>query len=127
MSRDALFLYLAAVGLTPVALTYGLAPDLIVPQLYGVPVDTVSTEHVFRAVMGLYLGMVVFWVLGARRESLRFAALCSVAVFMLGLAAGRVLSLLVDGTPATLLVIYLVLEIVFGLAASALARTRASG
>ncbi len=122
MIKDSLFLYLAAAGLTPVALAYGLAPDLTVPQLYGVPVDTVSTEHVFRAVMGLYLAMVVFWILGARRESLRFAALCSVAVFMLGLAAGRALSLLVDGTPATLLAVYLLLEIGFGVVAIVLAR-----
>jgi hypothetical protein len=33
---------------------------------------------------------------------------------MLGLAAGRILSLVVDGIPHWLLVVYLVLELVFG-------------
>ena len=45
--------------------------------------------------MGLYLALVVFWIAGARNESLRLPALWSLTVFMLGLAAGRVVSLIV--------------------------------
>jgi hypothetical protein len=44
-------------------------------------------------------------------------ALVSCAVFMLGLAAGRILSIIVDGMPHWLLVVYAVLEIVLGLGA----------
>ncbi|MEP5566548.1 MAG: DUF4345 domain-containing protein [Halioglobus sp.] len=122
MSRESLFLLLAAVGLTPIALAYGLAPSTTVPMLYGVEVDSVGATHIFRAVMGLYLAMVIFWILGARSESLRFAALCSVFVFMAGLAAGRFLSIVVDGIPAVMLVVYLFLEIGFALVAYRLAR-----
>ena len=64
--------------------------------------------------MGLYLALVLFWITGAFKVQLRQAALCSLIVFMLGLAAGRILSLVVDGIPHWLLVVYLVLEIVFG-------------
>ena len=57
------------------------------------------------------------------RESLRFAALCSVVVFMGGLAVGRLLSLFFDGIPGSLLVIYLVLEVGFALVAFKLAKS----
>jgi Domain of unknown function (DUF4345) len=74
----------------------------------------------FRAIMGLYLAMVVFWLLGAYRVHLRQAALYSLVVFMLGLAAGRALSLAVDGMPSLLLVVYLGVEIVLGLVGASL-------
>jgi hypothetical protein len=49
-------------------------------------------------------------------------ALVSCAVFMLGLAAGRILSLILDGMPHWLLVVYAALEIVLGLIAITLYR-----
>ena len=122
MTKESLFLVVAAVGLTPIALAYGLVPEVSAPMLYGIDIDSVSLAHVFRAVMGLYLAMVVFWILGATRDVLRFPALCSVAVFMGGLAVGRLLSLILDGMPEPLLVVYLVLEVGFTLVAVQLAR-----
>ena len=123
MTKESLFLLIAAVGLTPVALSYGLAPATTVPMLYGVEIESINLTHIFRAVMGLYLAMVVFWIFGATRESLRFPALCSVVVFMGGLAVGRLLSLFVDGIPGVFLVIYLLLEIGFTLVAFKLAKS----
>ena len=123
MTKDSIFLLVAAVGLTPIALAYGLVPAITVPMLYGVEIDSVNVTHIFRAVMGLYLAMVIFWILGAIQEPLRFAALCSVVVFMGGLAMGRILSLLVDGIPVAPLVIYLVLEVGFALLGYKLAKS----
>ena len=123
MTKESLFLLAAAVGLTPIALAYGLVPAITVPMLYGVEIDSVNVTHIFRAVMGLYLAMIVFWILGATRESLRFSALCSVVVFMGGLAVGRLLSLFFDCIPGILLVIYLVLELGFALVAFKLAKS----
>jgi hypothetical protein len=114
MSKEKLFLIVAALGLTPIALGYGLMPGRSLPFLYGVGVDGVSNVHILRAIMGLYLGMVVFWLMGARFPRYRDAALCSLVVFMLGLAAGRVLSFVIDGMPHPLLAVYAVLEIGFG-------------
>ena len=127
MSKESVFLLVAAVGLTPIALAYGLIPATTVPMLYGVEIDSVNISHIFRAVMGLYLAMVIFWVLGASREPLRFAALCSVVVFMGGLATGRFLSLLLDGIPAVPLVIYLVLEVGFAQFAYKFAKSLKAG
>jgi len=114
MSKESAFLLLAAVGLVPIALSYGLMPVESMSFLYAINVDSVELSHIFRAVMGLYLAMVVFWLVGAYKKSLRPQALWSLTIFMLGLAAGRTLSLLVDGMPHPLLLAYLLLEIGFG-------------
>lgn len=84
--------------------------------LFEIDASSVDSTHIFRAVMGLYLAMAVFWVCGARIEALRLPALWSLSVFMLGLAGGRLVSLLADGMPHPLLIVYLVLELGFGAA-----------
>jgi hypothetical protein len=108
------FLITAAVGLIPIALSYGLAPAKSLDYLFQIPVTDTNTTHIFRAIMGLYLALVVFWTRGAFKVELREPALYSLVVFMLGLAAGRVISLVVDGIPNTLLWVYLVVEVGFG-------------
>lgn len=50
--------------------------------------------------MGLYLANVILWLAGAAMPSLTGAALWSLFIFMAGLAAGRVISLIHDGIPA---------------------------
>ena len=114
------FLIFCAVGLVPIALGYGAKPSVSLDALFGINVDTTNLTHIMRAVMGLYLGMVVFWLWGAIRPSMTGPALAGCAVFMLGLAAGRILSFIIDGLPHWLLVVYAVLEIVLGLIAVAL-------
>jgi hypothetical protein len=66
------------------------------------------------------------WIWGAFDEQLTTPALVSCAVFMLGLAAGRILSFIVDGMPHRLLVVYAGLEVVLGLIAIAIYRRRAT-
>jgi hypothetical protein len=122
VNKESMFLLVTAIGLTPVALAYGLFPAVTVPMLYGVEIDTISIAHIFRAVMGLYLAMIVFWIVGSRRESLRFSALCSLVVFMGGLALGRLFSIFLDGFPEPLLLVYLPLELGLALVGLQLAR-----
>jgi hypothetical protein len=116
-TKNRAFLIFCAVGLVPIALGYGAKPSVSLDMLFGITVDTTNLTHIMRAVMGLYFGMVVIWVWGALCKKMTVAALVSCAVFMLGLAAGRVLSLIIDGMPHWLLVVYAVLEIVLGLIA----------
>ena len=111
------FLIFCAVGLVPIALGYGAKPAVTLNALFGINVDTANLTHIMRAVMGLYLGMVVLWLWGAFRTSMTSTALVACAVFMLGLAAGRILSFILDGLPHWLLVVYAVLEILLGLIA----------
>ena len=116
------FLIFCAVGLVPIALGYGARPSVTLDALFGISVDTTNLTHIMRAVMGLYLGMVVFWLCGAFRRSMAGPALAACAVFMLGLAAGRILSFILDGLPHWLLVVYAALEIGLGLIAITLYR-----
>jgi len=115
--KNRAFLIFCAVGLVPIALGYGAKPSASLDALFGITVDTINLTHIMRAVMGLYLGMVGFWLWGALKPSMIGPALVGCAVFMLGLAAGRILSFIIDGMPHWLLVVYAVLEIVLGLIA----------
>ena len=120
------FLIFCAFGLVPIALGYGAKPSVSLDALFGITVDTTNLTHIMRAVMGLYLGMVVFWLWGAFESSMAGPALAACAVFMLGLATGRILSFIVDGMPHWLLIVYAVLEIVLGLIAVILYREHRS-
>ncbi|MDO6522914.1 DUF4345 domain-containing protein [Shimia thalassica] len=120
------FLLFCSVGLVPIALGYGAMPSVSMDVLFGIPVDTVNLAHILRAVMGLYLGMVALWVWGAFDSAMERPALIACAVFMLALAAGRILSFVVDGMPHWLLVVYAVLEIVLGVIAVILCKTKSS-
>ena len=82
--------------------------------LFAIPVEGVNETHIFRAIMGLYLASAAFWAAGAMSPALRTPALWGVAVFMLGLAAGRILSVVVDGTPHPILLGYILIELVVG-------------
>jgi hypothetical protein len=114
MTRDSIFLVITAIGLIPIALSYGLLPEKSPGSVFAIDANSINTVHMFRAIMGLYLGLVIFWIAGAKSESLRIPALWSLTFFMLGLAAGRVASLVIDGMPHPLLLVFLVLELVFG-------------
>lgn len=110
---DRLVLVLAALGLVPIALSYGLVPSASVSYLLGFPVDGTNQTHVFRAIMGLYLANAAFWLMAAIKPELRRPALWVLFLFMSGLAAGRVLSIFLDGMPGIVLVFYLLAELVF--------------
>lgn len=117
------FLVFCAIVLVPVALGYGAQPSLSLDALFDITVDTINLTHIMRAIMGLYLGMVTIWVWGAFQPQMTAPALVSCAVFTLGLAAGRILSLILDGMPHWLLILSAVLESVLGLSAIAIYRT----
>lgn len=122
MNAPKIFLLAAAAGLTPIALSYGVKPSSSISFLFDFPVDGVNAAHIFRAVMGLYLAQALFWIAGALKANLTTAALWSVIVFMWGLALGRLLSLIVDGIPRPILVVYLLLEVGFGIVGCILLR-----
>ena len=61
--------------------------------------------------MGLYVAFNIFWIIGALNSSLRLCALCSLFIFYAGAGAGRVLSIILDGAPDVIFILYLILEI----------------
>ncbi|GAL25761.1 hypothetical protein JCM19239_4248 [Vibrio variabilis] len=52
MTHTQKFLLLAAAGLTPIALSYGLMPNLSLPFLFDIDASATNVSHIFRAVMG---------------------------------------------------------------------------
>lgn len=116
MRCQKMFLLLAAGGLLPIALSYGLVPVKTMNFLYNIEIEKVNAVHICRGIMGLYLGMIALWLIGAMKPTYEKAAICALIAFMLGLAAGRALSLIVDGGAHWLLVGYMFTEIGFGVA-----------
>ena len=112
MSKESFFLLFIAAGVFPVSLIYGGNPVVSMPNFYGIEVDTINLSNILRAVMGLYIALCVFWIIGARYEKLRLPALWSLAIFMTGIASGRFLSLILDGIPSPLFIFYLAVEII---------------
>jgi hypothetical protein len=109
------YLLFSAAGLTLVALSYGVAPADVLPRLMDVKIEGTDLTHIFRAIMGIYLGMIVLWLMGAFRLDFTRAAVISEIFFMLGLAGGRLLSITVDGVPSIPLIFYTMVEIVLGI------------
>jgi len=107
-------LVISGIGLIPIALSYGLFPEITLPYLFDFSAENVNLKHIMRAVMGLYLAHAIFYFMGAFNLKYRKAAMYAVVVFMLGLASGRVLSIIVDGIPHFLLLIYLGIEASLG-------------
>jgi len=110
-----LFLLGIVILIVPIALNYGLNPGLSLPMTLDIRVEGTDQTHIFRALMCLYLGAALYWGIGAFKPSWQRMAVIWGIFFALSLAAGRAISLVVDGMPSSLLVIYLVIEIFGGL------------
>lgn len=116
------YLWVSAVGLIPVALSYGIFPEFSMNWLFGITVEVPNEANILRGIMGLYLAMVSMWIIGATNERYEDAAIISEIFFMSGLAVGRILSVLVDGWPHWLLAGYIVVEVFLAVAGIALLR-----
>jgi len=99
----------------PFSFVYGLSPANTLPQYFDFTVETTDLKNVFRAIMGLYLAISIIWTLGIVKPNFwKIAAILQV-VFMLGLAFGRGLSMLVDGIPSQTFVTGFILELLLGI------------
>jgi len=109
-----LFLLVAGVFLTPVALSYGVVPAATLPKFMNITVQGTDQTHVFRALMGLYLGMVTFCIIAAFTPEWQHVAVIWAVFFAYSLALGRILSLIADGMPSPILLFYLAVELAVG-------------
>jgi hypothetical protein len=92
-----LHLVLSTLCIVPVALVYGVSPGNILPQLFDFTITGTDLSNIFRAQMGLYLGMAILWIMGCLKPRLWYTATVVNIVFMTGLALGRLISLVLDG------------------------------
>lgn len=107
-----LHLIVSTLIIIPVGLAYGLYPQKVLPLLFGFNVEAVNLVNVFRAMMGLYLGMSAIWILGIIKSGFRVTATISNIAFMGGLALGRLVSMVVDGVPGIYFLIGFIVEVV---------------
>ena len=107
-----LHLVVSAIIIAIIAFAYGLSPNTILPKFFHFNVESTDLKQIFRATMGLYLGMVVLWLIGIFKAAYwRIATICNI-VFMFGLAFGRIISLVVDGIPSIAFSVGLALELI---------------
>ena len=115
MKREYFFLIFVASGVFPVALTYGVNPQVTLAYLYDIEVNSVNLSNIFRAIMGLYIALNIFWVIGAFKNTLLLPAMWSLTIFMTGIGLGRLLSLFIDGFPYPAFILYMLLEFIFAI------------
>ncbi len=105
------FLIAAFLIVSIIALLYGISPAWFAHRFLGITELSMNVAHILRAVMGLYLGLGLFWLCAAFSDKHRNTAVLTTIIFAGGLAIGRIISFITDGQPAPLLIIYLILEI----------------
>ncbi|WP_339894661.1 DUF4345 domain-containing protein [uncultured Algibacter sp.] len=88
-------LIISVLIVVPVSFVYGFNPS----SEFDIHLNTVDEHNFFKAIMGLYLGFSILWILGIFKANYLKLALITNLIFMLGLGFGRVLSLILDGTP----------------------------
>lgn len=113
-------LVLSGLALVAVGVTGSASPAALFDPL-GVPLATVAARNEVRAAYGgMHLGVGLLLLAGARRREHRRQALWLVAMFMGGLALGRLLSLFIDGAPGPFVVRLWIPEALAGIAAAVL-------
>jgi hypothetical protein len=111
-----LYLAICAITLIPIAISYGFIPEGTLNLMFGMDMDVedLNLVHMLRGLMGLYLSMVIFWLVGASNPKFTKAALNSLIFFMYGVAGGRLFSFFFDGIPFWNFIFYFFGELFFG-------------
>lgn len=95
-----------------IALLYGLSPRWFFETfLIESQPPSLDQTHILRAVMMLYISIGLFWLFCAFSEKYRDAGIIVLCLFCGGLVAGRILSVLVDGVPSPILLLYIFMEL----------------
>jgi hypothetical protein len=94
-----------------VAFAYGLFPGRAISILLDLKEDNINLKQVFRAIMGLYLGMAALWIAGLFQARYWYSATLSAAVFFGGLAFGRIIGIIADGIPSNFFRMGMIIEL----------------
>ena len=107
------FLLIACFTVVIIALLYGVSPHWFARLFLGITDISVEIAHILRSIMGLYLALSIFWLWAAFNDQYRNMAVLTTMIFSGGLVSGRLISVVVDGQPSPVLVLYIILEFVF--------------
>ncbi len=90
-------LLLSIAIVVPTAIIYG--SPAILPDHLDIEVQSVDLANMLRAIMCLYLGICGVWIAGVWKSRYWKIATQLNILFMLTLATGRLLSIIIDGIP----------------------------
>ena len=104
------YLLFSFVAVTIFGLLYGISPTWYAATFLGITDLNPNVAHILRAVTGLYLALAAFWLYAAFNDKYRNAGLLTTILFAGGIVVGRCISLILDGQPAPMLLLYLAAE-----------------
>lgn len=107
-----LHLFLSLSIVVPTAIIYG-SPSIL-PEYLDIQVNTVDFSNMLKAIMCLYLGISIVWILGIWKTKYWKTATQLNILFMLSLAIGRMISILMDGFPTGGYIFGIIAEFVLG-------------
>jgi len=84
-------------------------------EFLDIQVNTIDLSNMLKAIMCLYLGISFIWILGIWKRGYWKIATELNILFMLTLATGRIISLVVDGLPSGGYIFGLLAEMSLGL------------
>ena len=112
MQLKKVLLILSFVTVCVIALLYGISPQWFFDTfLVTSQKPSIDQSHILRAVMMLYVALGMFWLYCAFSDRYLDAGIIVIAVFCGGLVAGRILSVIVDGIPSPILILYIFMEL----------------
>ncbi|GGG47001.1 DUF4345 domain-containing protein [Bizionia arctica] len=97
----------------PTAIIYS-SPSIL-PERLDIQVNTIDLSNMLKAIMCLYLGVSVIWLLGIFKTKYWKSATQLNILFMLSLAIGRILSMIADGLPTGGYIFGVIAEVALGL------------
>jgi hypothetical protein len=95
----------------PISFSYGFNSDMFLE----INPKSIDELNFLKSIMFLYIGFSILWTFGIFNYKYLKAALISNMIFMLCLALGRLLSLVIDGTPSFAYVFGTFAELILGL------------
>jgi hypothetical protein len=110
LSITNLHLIISILIVIPAAFVYGFFTNVFLK----VDTNTIDESNILKAIMGLYLAFASLWISGIINQKFWKTATISNMLFMLGLGFGRIISIILDGTPSTIFVFGTIGELVLG-------------
>ncbi|PKH52254.1 DUF4345 domain-containing protein [Tenacibaculum sp. Bg11-29] len=107
-----LHLLISLLIVIPTGIIYG-SPSILQKQL-DIQVNTIDLSNMLKANMCLYLGVSLVWILGIWKTQYWKRATELNILFMLTLATGRALSMIIDGVSSEGYIFGIIAELVLG-------------
>jgi hypothetical protein len=108
-----LHLLISILIVLPTGIIYG-SPSIL-PEQLDIQVNTIDLANMLKANMCLYIGISIIWILGVWKTEYWKRATELNILFMLTLATGRALSMIMDGLPTGGYIFGIIAEFALGI------------